>query len=1149
MKIFANKNIWRKIVLIFITITILTFVTPVTVQAATFGGNLMKPVVNLLVGVGDGFINVLHKVILKQQESRISIVTYEGSWFLKIFLTVVVVVFVAGVIIGVPYAIGAISATIAASLKVGVITLVALAGGIYSGAVFWNWADWTEQCDLPLYSITPEEIFRNEISLFDVNFFNPTTKTTTYTNSEIVPINGSIEGTLDEIDEAMSWESEVILDSDSELLTWLKKLRIHKDTSDIKANGSSSYNHTQSDSENNSGLKKVDAPDGGYHYIKYESINNGEYGSIWVYSANQENSNYLLWSMVTNKNTDGFYGVYTNITADVFEFINEVEGYNIDRNGPIKPAYINDVLDYKEYDSDVQTFEITNTEKEEVDPNNLTYTYTPDKYTKLTLIPIGSEKYKLEYTFYTTEGVKGELPAYSVTLSGIVSKWYNSLRIIAIVGMMSVLVFIGIKILLSSTASQKAKYKQLLGDWFIGMVLLFVIHYIMVFANEFVSKLTDMINSIRPHLYSVAVELDDDFEHSQIISTLQEQGYEIVQTEVEGEKSSLEEGQVYYNKEKNYILWNTNLMGYLRMEVNRNTDKSEYFIGYAILFIILVIYTFVFVLTYLKRLVTMAFLTIIAPLVALTYPIDKANDGKAQGFDIWIKEYMFNLLLQPIHLLLYTILVTSAIGLAMENPIYAIVAIGFMVPAEKLLRKMFNFSKASTPGTFGGAAGAALTMSGIRWLTGHGPKGGPGGGSGGSSGGKEGTPRDADGKKITSTGTNTLDLKAVVGNLSIDQNIETSSSENTNNNNTKVKNDNNAGNNEKIEINDGSGDNISIDQGNVNVNAGNINPLNLVIPKGTKTGNNVNFANNLSKGTTSNSSNGKGIRFKNNVGSSDDSQVDYAKKEENKKSKDKNNDDKKDKDKKKELKSPFLRAMRDGGSLYASGMKQKMVRSLKNAQPLRTAGRLGLGALGATALGTVGFAAGVTTGDPSKVAQYAITAAAGGFKLGGNTFDAASNALDVDGVGEELRKGYVGVSEYKIEQAEKAQKIAEQNEQYIKRIQEKFKTNRKDAKELLEEMVPFYYDNKITNIDEMILVEKTANKISEEYGDDKPNARYKATMGSIISRRYNLEKKYDKREAIKERISKDYENYGATPDSAEVMIRWADIFNDVKNKP
>ena len=33
----------------------------------------------------------------------------------------------------------------------------------------------------------------------------------------------------------------------------------------------------------------------------------------------------------------------------------------------------------------------------------------------------------------------------------------------------------------------------------------------------------------------------------------------------------------------------------------------------------------------------MAFLTLIAPIVAFTYPIDKMADGQAQGFDMWVK--------------------------------------------------------------------------------------------------------------------------------------------------------------------------------------------------------------------------------------------------------------------------------------------------------------------------------------------------------------------------------------------------------------------------------------------------------------------------------------------------------------------------------
>ena len=110
----------------------------------------------------------------------------------------------------------------------------------------------------------------------------------------------------------------------------------------------------------------------------------------------------------------------------------------------------------------------------------------------------------------------------------------------------------------------------------------------------------------------------------------------------------------------------------------------------------------------------MAFLTIIAPMVAMTYPIDKLNDGKAQAFSMWLKEYIFNLLIQPMHLLLYTILISSAYKLAATNAIYSIVAIGFIMPAEQMVRKFFGFTKAQTAGALSGAAGAALAYTGLQ---------------------------------------------------------------------------------------------------------------------------------------------------------------------------------------------------------------------------------------------------------------------------------------------------------------------------------------------------------------------------------------------------------------------------------------------------
>lgn len=83
---------------------------------------------------------------------------------------------------------------------------------------------------------------------------------------------------------------------------------------------------------------------------------------------------------------------------------------------------------------------------------------------------------------------------------------------------------------------------------------------------------------------------------------------------------------------------------------------------------------------------------------------------------MWFKEYVFNMIIQPFHLIIYTILVSSAIELATSSMIYAIVAIYFVIPAEKLLRKFFGFDKAGTLSAAGSFAGGAVFSAMINKL-------------------------------------------------------------------------------------------------------------------------------------------------------------------------------------------------------------------------------------------------------------------------------------------------------------------------------------------------------------------------------------------------------------------------------------------------
>ena len=343
-------------------------------------------------------------------------------------------------------------------------------------------------------------------------------------------------------------------------------------------------------------------------------------------------------------------------------------------------------------------------------------------------------------------------------LRPVIANWYNILRDISIVGMLSILVYVGIRIMISSTAGDKAKYKQLLVDWVVAICLLFLMQYIMSFSNIAVKKVTSVIQSavvsttesdkLSANEKKAAEEkgkLDGDVAVTRGTQLFEIEDKELVkkayQILVEENKTDTDYSKLFTNEDSGSLYWPTNnfteqarMLGQLTDKDDDATNYEYASIGYKIIYIVLVLYTLIFTWTYVKRVVYMAFLTMIAPLVALTYPIDKMNDGKAQAFNMWFKEYIFNLLIQPLHLILYMVLIGSAMTFASQNLIYAVVAIGFMTPAEKLMRKFFGFEKAGTPGMFAGPAGAALMMGGINKLLRppHPPKGGGGPSGGGS---------------------------------------------------------------------------------------------------------------------------------------------------------------------------------------------------------------------------------------------------------------------------------------------------------------------------------------------------------------------------------------------------------------------------------
>lgn len=277
------------------------------------------------------------------------------------------------------------------------------------------------------------------------------------------------------------------------------------------------------------------------------------------------------------------------------------------------------------------------------------------------------------------------------TIKGVIQYWFRALRYLGLAGLLAVLVYTGIKIMTSSIAQDKAKYKALVANWVIAILLMFLLPYIMSFTFNVSERLTKLFTGSSDNKITVWV-------------------YD----GLAGNSSSWGSSLFSHGNKYTYTKMQTNLMGLARFQVqSRNVVKM---IGYEIIYIMLIVFTIRFTIIYLRRLLYVAFLTMISPIVVLMYPIDKAGDGQSQSFQMWLKEYIFNALLQPLHMLLYYVFVTSAISFASQNFIYVLIVLGFMTQAEQIMKQIFGFGKAGM-GTVGGLAGSAGTVMSLSALT------------------------------------------------------------------------------------------------------------------------------------------------------------------------------------------------------------------------------------------------------------------------------------------------------------------------------------------------------------------------------------------------------------------------------------------------
>ena len=294
---------------------------------------------------------------------------------------------------------------------------------------------------------------------------------------------------------------------------------------------------------------------------------------------------------------------------------------------------------------------------------------------------------------------KGGENAVRSIMANVVTPWYGVFRRIAIMVYMIMLIFVGIMIMINSTAETKAKYKNFLVSWVVGVCMLmffpYVMKYIVQLNNAVIVSMEGYING-----NAGQVSVPKKEAHIPELITVSEG----TAAKSYGNEKFLEYINVTQMDGSTGIMLKIRIIAYY-------TDQ----VFLTIIYLILIGEMIVLLVMYYKRAFMIAFLITIFPLVAMTYVIDKAGDRKAQSFEIWFKEYIVNVVVQIFHAVVYILMVGSSINQFINNGgknwLFVIISVLFLFQGEKILRGIFGVN--SKAQTIGDLAATGLATVGV----------------------------------------------------------------------------------------------------------------------------------------------------------------------------------------------------------------------------------------------------------------------------------------------------------------------------------------------------------------------------------------------------------------------------------------------------
>lgn len=226
-----------------------------------------------------------------------------------------------------------------------------------------------------------------------------------------------------------------------------------------------------------------------------------------------------------------------------------------------------------------------------------------------------------------------------------IATFYYVMRVLALVIQLAMLIYLGIRMAISTVASEMAKYKSMLKDWIVSMVLLFVTPYIIICINTISGALVALFFSAKT---------GTGFEKSILSQTM-------------------------------------NLL---------NVINGWSYVAVILMYLVMTFYQVKFFFMYLFRFLGMGFLIVISPLITITYSATKTpiagKGGKAGAYNNWLEEYMVNAFIQPLHAGIYLVFIVTANEIFKVAPFLAVIFFMTLSRAEKIVKNIFKMRSMSS---------------------------------------------------------------------------------------------------------------------------------------------------------------------------------------------------------------------------------------------------------------------------------------------------------------------------------------------------------------------------------------------------------------------------------------------------------------------